>query len=577
MRKICALLLSIVMVMGLAVTASADGTATTQISIKDQSNYNHNRTYIGFKILEASVDGENFAYKVNDDYRDVLCQALNIDVNTADSDIIQKISEHDEADEILHLSTNLYRKIKASGLGQDYPANGTTWNGGAVSIEQGYWLIADTTDLDGTPYSNSLVMVDTIGDTSVEINNKPDAPVAVKKVDDEDDSVVDPVSNNEDGANWNDTADYDIGDNVPFMINGQLPNDVMAYKYYKLMIVDEVDQGLTFDTNTFAVTVNGTSRTIGSHGSTGKDFWYTLDNDNNTLYVYPAHGYVTNDGTEMQASKDNGGNFQKLFPENTPHSEINNATFSFRYECTLNSDATVGSNGNRNHFHLVFSNDPYGDADGETTDDVNVVFTFKSEFHKTDKGGNPLSGADFDLYKFVAKKGWTEADRTNAKTLDELKTNEAFEAAFINGDMIYHDVANACGHFQKLNKTTNDDEYPTEFYFTGMDAGHYRLVETNVPTGYNGINPVDFQVHAEHAATTTDGNNALDSLTVTTRIAGSMAMTNDSGTLKADIQNHSGSELPSTGGIGTTLFYVIGGILFAGAVVLLITKKRMSS
>ncbi|MCI5484375.1 MAG: prealbumin-like fold domain-containing protein, partial [Clostridiales bacterium] len=119
------------------------------------------------------------------------------------------------------------------------------------------------------------------------------------------------------------------------------------------------------------------------------------------------------------------------------------------------------------------------------------------------------------------------------------------------------------------------DETTTSFTFSGLDDGNYRLTETVTPAGYNTIDPIEFTVNAEHdvlsdnpALTSLSGNATNGELTFTSNTT--------EGSLSADVVNNAGSTLPETGGIGTTIFYVLGGVLVLAAVVLLVTKKRMS-
>jgi LPXTG-motif cell wall-anchored protein len=125
-----------------------------------------------------------------------------------------------------------------------------------------------------------------------------------------------------------------------------------------------------------------------------------------------------------------------------------------------------------------------------------------------------------------------------------------------------------------------ETEAGTTFTFNGLDDGNYRLTETATPAGYNSIKPIEFTVTADHDIEweTQDRLEVLNSLTgnVTTG-AIQFAATEDQGTLSSNVENKSGTVLPETGGMGTTIFYIVGGLLAVAAVVLLITKKRMSS
>ncbi|MCD7981082.1 MAG: LPXTG cell wall anchor domain-containing protein, partial [Clostridiales bacterium] len=122
------------------------------------------------------------------------------------------------------------------------------------------------------------------------------------------------------------------------------------------------------------------------------------------------------------------------------------------------------------------------------------------------------------------------------------------------------------------------------FTFTGLDDGQYKLVETVTPSGYNTMDDLYFKVEATHSED--QSGNAYVTLTVTqTEEDGTgvitttqpFSVTNETGTIAATIINESGSSLPVTGGIGTTIFYIVGGVLVCGAVILLVTRRRMGA
>ena len=148
----------------------------------------------------------------------------------------------------------------------------------------------------------------------------------------------------------------------------------------------------------------------------------------------------------------------------------------------------------------------------------------------------PLAGAQFVLYKTVDKKN------------------------------LYAQAANG-----KITGWTDDQKYATvfetpgngKFVIAGLDADTYYLEETKAPDGYNRLKePVNVVITA----------NSASGKTVTATIT-----YNETATGTVRIENQTGVELPSTGGIGTTVFYVIGGLLMGVAVVLLVTRKKMST
>jgi len=590
MKKLFALLLALVMILGLATTAFAAG---TDLTITDGSGYTSDRDYKAYRVLDASVDGLNFAYTANAKYLDALLEALDLTVGAGET-FLQKEAKvigaikaiGSDAEKMRHFADDLYAIIVREGIAAD-----ASWTGSSVTLaDQGYWLIADVTDLDengngeydaGEEYANSLVMVDTVGDVKVEITNKPDIPVVIKKVDDENDSLIGNTPISEDAVELQDTADYDIGDQVPYYIDVELPNNISEYKYYSFILKDTASAGLTYLPETFEITVNKEAKSIGPKGTAGKDFWYEID-ASNVLYVYPAHGYETYDLVAKEANKDNGGDVLKLFPANAAHSVINNSRVYFSYKCLLNENAVTGKAGNPNELELIYSNNPYDDGFGVSKTDINLVLTYKGIFNKVDTDGNPLEGADFSLEKFIAK---FEKDHFADQAAADA------QGAIDGVSYIYHDGANAWGYYQEVTNKVKSGEVDdpatpeneattdTTFTFNGLDDGYYRLSETQVPAGFNGIQPIEFRILANHLIEIHAASEVTLELSANSQIAGELTIVGEAidGSVEADIENRSGTELPHTGGIGTTIFYILGSVLVIGAAVLLVTKKRMNA
>ena len=229
------------------------------------------------------------------------------------------------------------------------------------------------------------------------------------------------------------------------------------------------------------------------------------------------------------------------------------------YTATLNDNAVIGNTGNPNKVSLTYSNDPNWDESGDdepkgtTPEDKVIVFTYKLTVNKVGEDeGTPLTGAGFTLYK--------KYDTEPAGGTADPNENGYYEVATIN---------------------SKDDDPISTFTFEGLDAGEYKLVETQVPTGYNKAEDIKFTVEATYDTSSDDPK--LKNLVI--KNANGNSMSGGDGSLfsvtpttfddiSTTIQNFKGSVLPSTGGIGTTIFYVIGGILMVGAGVLLISRKR---
>ena len=206
------------------------------------------------------------------------------------------------------------------------------------------------------------------------------------------------------------------------------------------------------------------------------------------------------------------------------------------YSAKLNENAVIGSAGNPNTVTLTYSNNPNKGGDGETgttPDDKNIVFTYKTIVNKFDQDQKSLAGAAFKL---------------------EKKQSD--------------------GSYKLVNEFTAGEE--TTFEFTGLDDGDYKLTETTTPAGYNTITPIEFMISATHDETS--DNPTLKELSGNaTSGEATFTLDNAAGSLTTDVVNKKGSTLPSTGGRGTTMIYIIGAALVVMAGVVLAMRKKMSS
>ena len=315
-------------------------------------------------------------------------------------------------------------------------------------------------------------------------------------------------------SDWQDSADYDIGDEVPFMLQGTVAQNYDAYKEYYFAFHDVAEKGLTFLPKTVTVYVDNVKINSG----------YDVKTKNLT------------DGCTFEVV------FEDLKKINGVHAD---SVIRVEYSATLNADAVLGNQGNVNKAKLEFSNNPNEEQNGtgkpetgETPWDNVIVFTYQVVVNKVDGNKQPLKGAEFKLEKVL---------EDNSKKTVAVETNTE----------------------------------GTIFTFKGLDDGDYILTETVTPARYNTIAPITFTVTADHKIEWNTGTRTdiLTSLTTGNTASGNVTFTADldKGSLTTNVVNQSGATLPGTGGIGTTIFYVIGGLLMAAAAVLLITKKRMNS
>ena len=484
MKKLAAMMLSLIMALVLAVPAFA---AENTYTITAPSN---DHTYEVYQIFTGDYANgvlSNVKWGKN---------GTGTEGEAVSSDIITELTGATGSDTEKLEVISKYVNLESTEFG-------TVKGGSTLDVPGGYYLIKDVDGaLEGEEDAYTLYVVEVVGDVTIE--PKSDVPESEKKVKD---------TNDTDGTttDWQDSADWDIGDKVPFQLKGTVADNYDDYKVYQFIFHDKESAGLTFDSTSVKVYVDGTEITTGFEVVTEG-----LDDDCTFEVV-----------------------FENLQDIDSVHA---GSVITVEYESELNSNAVLGSAGNPNKMHLEFSNNPndeQGGETGETPDDTVIVFTYKTVINKVDGENKPLTGAEFTLEK-------------------KVKDDEA-EGGY---------------HWETITVVKNEEG--TTFTFSGLDDGDYRLTETTTPDGYNTIDPIEFTITAEHdilsdnpALTSLNGNATTGEITFTSN-------TTD-GSLTADVVNQSGATLPETGGMGTTLFYVIGGILVVGAGVLLITKKRMSN
>lgn len=360
--------------------------------------------------------------------------------------------------------------------------------------EPGYYLVKDkdgSQDSKNGAYTRFMLQV--TGAESVEVKN--DVPTVQKKVKDTNDTAGTTTD-------WQDSADYDINDSVPFQLTATLPSNIDDYTEYYLELSDTLSSGLTYNKDAKVYLVNGDDKT---------------------------------DVTSSFTIADDGSSF-KINNLKSLDGVTSSTKVVVEYTATLNLNAVIGSEGNPNTVKLIYSNNPNytgsgeNSPTGETPEDTVIVFTYKVVVKKVKEDKvTPLEGAGFTLYKKDSSGNW-----------------------------------NAVG---------NEITGVTTFTFSGLDDGDYKLSETTVPDGYNKASDVEFTVTAKH-----DKDSDAPKLTEL-KGTGSLEFTSNTtdGSLTTNVVNKKGSVLPSTGGMGTTILYVIGSILVLVAAVLLITKKRMDA
>ena len=487
LRKLTCLLLALMMVFAMTATASAADGESTITAPTDST-----RTYKVYQIFTGDLGENNVLSNVKWGQNSKRPEGKNVD-DSVDENVLTALAAVNSKSE-----TEILTEIeKYVDLNSEPIA--TLSNGGTQTVPNGYYLIKDVGPVDaaaGEAYGRYVVKI--VGNTT--ITPKVSKVTFEKKVKDTNDTTGET-------SVWQDSADYDIGDSVPFQLTGTVADDFKQYtSAYYFAFHDKMEESLDFEQNSVEVYVGS-----------------TLITDDYTL-TYTPH------------------TFDLVFDDLKNVAGVNaGSTITVKFTAKLNENAKLGNQGNVNEAQLEYSNNPYSEQRGTTNWDNVIVFTYQvvvNKYANEVKEGNERTGAAFKLEKLVGET-WT------------------------------------------LVKDIPADETTTTFTFKGLDDGKYRLTETVTPSGFNTIDPIEFTVTADHKVTW-EGEartTILTSLNGEPTEAGLITFTPsvDTGTLSTDVINKSGSTLPETGGMGTTLFYVLGGVLVLAAVVLLVTKKRMRS
>ena len=422
---------------------------------------------------------------------------------------------------------NDFAKVAAQNLASAATATGT----GTVTLAKaGYYLIVDTTDIAAGGYdAKNLTLLKVTGDNQIITPNvKTDKPSVEKKVAENTKYPKDAGY----GETFNDVADYNIGDSVDFHLIGAVP-DMKNYDTYKYEFEDTLSNGLTVPALADIKVYLSDDKKVDQNDDSELTNDSNLE-DNLTVSVSGQKIYVS---------------FKDL---KTIENIAKGKYIIVEYSARLNADAVIGLDGNENKVKLKFSNNPNGNGTGETPEDKVIVFTYELDTTKIDADNQKkLSGAEFKLINKAGKFATVDSD---GKVTGWVDTEADGSTLVSDNDGLFRVI--------------------------GLDAGDYKLKETKAPGGYNLISkPIDFTI----TATTNNDQkwngqpeSALTNLEITVNNKTTSGNTS-TGIVNMNVENKSGSTLPETGGIGTTIFYVVGVILMLGAGVLLVTKKRMSS
>ncbi len=595
-RKVVSLLLTVIMILSLSLTAfaaeypSSDERNSFSITV---TNENTNisisgKTYYAYKIFDVTYDtNEHYSYTIADEFTGFTYtvgettysgSSLVTYLETIDSDTVA-LNQFAEA-ALTYVTDNL---VAASGT----VTIGDNAETGVIELtEPGYYLVAGSataTSDDETEVVAACSLTTT--DPQVEVKVKADAPSIEKKITDEEAA--------------DETGKYStasVGDTIPYELTSTVP-DMTGYEKYYYVVTDTFSEGLTYNED-LAIIVGTT----------------TLS--------------VTNDLTDSGAVYDVNVEIDQSSGETTLtivfHNFIQYTTgdsIVITYSATINEDAVVGTDGNPNSVTLEYSsnpnkmengdpNTPYepqpGEATGTTPDSITTTYVTGIQINKVDEDGNTLTGAEFAISGLSSNviiingrvfqedndNGTYYKLKDGSYTTDVPVTDTTADGYNAN---LYDSTSTKYSLIDTVDKDTAAlENISTSGYvnasgvvkFTSLGEGTYNISEVIVPDGYNKVDDLKVTITCTYpdadnadqsctwSATLTDveGNEISDSSGSTV----SATYNDETGCITFNVENHAGALLPSTGGMGTTIFYIVGGILVVAAAVLLITKGRMS-
>lgn len=562
-KKLLGLLLAAVMALAMGVpTFAAEGDDYT-ITINNETS---GHTYEAYQVFQGDLSGNilsNIEWGTGVDGAG-LQEALKAESAFADCESAAKVAEvlddygydsdemkafADIAAEYLTTANGVSVYVAASDEGQ---AHYTISN-----LPEGYYLIKDAdAPLAGKDDAYTDYILQVVKDVS--IDPKSDVPTVEKKVQEDD-------KYNQDGGygnGYNDVADWNIGDEIPFKLIGTLPDEDswVDYTTYTYIFHDTMSAGLTLVGDSIHVYI-ADKDSKGEEPAVEKEIpkrFYDI--------LVPGTDKAPEDACSFEVR------FEDLktvcSADGTPVTA--DSIIIVKYNATLNENAEIGLTGNPNNVYLEFSNNPNGTGTGETPKDYVIVFTYELDVKKVagEDTDHTLPGAEFKLYREIDNPSGDDPILeyvivdSNGKVTDWTINKDADGTTLISGS-------------------------DGKFIVSGLDDGTYYLEETKAPDGYNKL-PNSIKIVID--ATTSNGQgwqgsedgstagNALTALTITVDNGEAVGSGDPNlGIVDAEVKNNAGSTLPGTGGMGTTIFYVLGAILVLGAGVLLIARRRTDS
>jgi fimbrial isopeptide formation D2 family protein/LPXTG-motif cell wall-anchored protein len=561
-KSALALILALLMVLALGTSAfAAEEEYSITVTNSNKSISIDGKTYSAYKIFDATYDGDNVAYTVSTEFEDF---EYKVDKTSyTGKDLINYLERQTSNSEVMDAFAKAALEYATN---EGIAAAGTAFASGETATislsEAGYYVVSGTAAAASNKQEVTAACALTTAKPTASVTVKADVPSVDKKIVEGEKRIA------ANSASIGDSVNYEITSKVPAMT---------GYVKYFFVMQDTLSKGLTYNDN-MTVKVGDTTLVA------------------NTGYTVKATKNTTDGTTSIEI----------VFKDFINYKTQEGAAITVNYSATVNQDASLSPvEGNINEVKLVFSNNPNekgtGDPDepdkpgpsdpvGETPVAKTKTFVTGLKLKKIDgKTNKKLTGAKFEIkgdaqkVVLINKEMFKASDNgdyymlkdgTYTNTIEPItdKTKEGYNAdKFDSVTQKYEKVT-------VVDKTTEASKINTVGYvdengvlkFEGLNQGTYTITELVSPSGYNLLKtPITIKITA---------NATLDGCTWTVQKDGVTLSTDteDTTLYVFDVANNSGKELPTTGGIGTTIFYVLGAVLVLGAGVVLITRKRMS-
>lgn len=543
-KKLLVLLLSVVMVFALAVPVFADD-ATYTITVKNTSTNlkMEGITYYAYKVFDVTLSGydengenpTNYAYTVNANFAGFKYKYTDLDGNIIEKsgkDLIALVGTfrnrsdklNDFAKQVMEYATTNNITATASATAEDDATQVT------INVDTaGYYLVTATANSEDTSaLLTAFCALDTTNN-SAEVNLKVDAPTVEKEVKEAGDNEY---------AKY---ADASIGETLNYRLTVTIPEYADYYDTYKYIVHDTMGAGLTLVEDSIKVYIN--EELTLELDATDYLEYDPFDHPGETI---PVTIYTVTTGDDITTGDD--CTFELEFANDFIHGNPGRPYY-ITYNATVNKDAVIYAESNDNSAHVEYSNDPYDETKTTTTtDSVVKLYTYSFDLKKYYLDGEnevALAGAEFKLY--------SDEDCTTEIPLVKVSDTEYRVATADETGVAIISVAG-------------------QMVIQGLDKGTYYLKETKAPSGYNLLDEA-----VKVTITPTDNGTETTPATAVTAVNVYQADDTTNAIDYIGIENKSGSKLPFTGGTGTMIFYIVGSVLVVGAVVLLITQKRVSN